>query len=485
MARVVVIGAGMAGLATAARLADLGHDVVVYERGDSIGGRLGRYSRDGFTFDTGATLLTLPAVYRDLFRATGRPLERLVDLVPADPAVRYRFSDGVWLDLPNASRAGTARAIDAALGPGRAAEWQAIVDHGRRVWQLLRAPYLTTLPSRREIAALARPTALGVLSPHRTVRRLGQELSGDPRLQAMLERAAPGSDPRRAPAALAVAPYLHETFGRWYVSGGMQRLVDAVRDRAGERGAAVRTGSEVTEVLVASRRVTGVRLATGETQAADVVVAAVDATVLFGSLLGEPYRPRRAAARRAQRPAATFTLLLACAAPLPDLAHHTVLLTGDPERELEAVYGSHPGIPDDPTIEVIAPDDPNLRPADDRRPITLHVTVPGPDAIDWATPGLADTHADRLLAVLADRGLDLRGALRWRLAVTPADRLRDTGAPGTWGRPVTGIRSLTARPRNRTNVRGLFIAGDSTHPGPGLPLVGLSAAIVADLVGRA
>src|SRR5688500_18464906 len=107
MARIVVIGAGIGGLSVAARLATTGHDVVVCEQSQQVGGKLAAFSRDGFTFDTGPSLLTLPAVYRDLFLKTGAPLEECVELVEIDPAFRYRFPatqdmDAVWLDVPNA-----------------------------------------------------------------------------------------------------------------------------------------------------------------------------------------------------------------------------------------------------------------------------------------------------------------------------------------------------------------------------------------------
>src|SRR6187200_2704424 len=130
----------MGGLAVAARLATVGHSVVVCEQSVSVGGKVASFSRDGFVFDTGPSLLTLPAVYRDLFVKTGRPIEDSIDLVEVDPAFRYRFpavggADGgegvdgaggaVWLDVPNASRAGTVAAMDAALGPGAGDDWAA------------------------------------------------------------------------------------------------------------------------------------------------------------------------------------------------------------------------------------------------------------------------------------------------------------------------------------------------------------------------
>src|SRR3954464_5548620 len=125
MARVVVVGAGLGGLAAAARLAVLGHDVVVCEQAPGVGGKLGVLAKDGFVFDTGPSLLTLPAVYRDLFLATGGPLEAEVTLQPVDPVCSYRFADGTRLVLPNGPRSAIARAWDEALGTGAGADWTA------------------------------------------------------------------------------------------------------------------------------------------------------------------------------------------------------------------------------------------------------------------------------------------------------------------------------------------------------------------------
>jgi NADPH-dependent 2,4-dienoyl-CoA reductase/sulfur reductase-like enzyme len=124
MARVVVIGAGLGGLACAARLSTLGHDVVVCEAAPVVGGKLGTYSRDGFTFDTGPSLLTLPAVYRDLFIKTGAAIESVLDVVPVDPVCSYRFPDGTELDLPNGPPDRIRVSLDDALGVGAGEDWQ-------------------------------------------------------------------------------------------------------------------------------------------------------------------------------------------------------------------------------------------------------------------------------------------------------------------------------------------------------------------------
>ena len=168
MARVVVVGAGIGGLAAAARLATAGHDVVVCEQSDQVGGKLASYSRDGFTFDTGPSLLTLPAVYRDLFLKTGQPLEESVELVAVDPAFRYRFPDGTWLEVPNASRARTVAAMDAALGGGAGADWSRFLDRAHEIWQVTRGPFLESpLGGARD---LVRHPAFAGLRPDRQLR---------------------------------------------------------------------------------------------------------------------------------------------------------------------------------------------------------------------------------------------------------------------------------------------------------------------------
>jgi len=501
VARVVVVGAGLGGLAVAARLATAGHHVEVLEAAPTWGGKLGTWSRDGFTFDTGPSLLTLPAVYRELFASTGRPLEDVVDLVPVDPVARYRFPavdghDQAWLDVPNASRPALAAALDHTLGPGAGADWGRFLDRAHAIWQATREPFLESpLGGTRELLRLARHTSdVRTVAPWRTLRGLGRDHLRDPRLRMFLDRYATysGSDPRRAPAALAVVPYVEQTFGAWYVRGGLRRLGQAVHDRAVERGATVRTDAPVAAVLLDGGRVSGVRLEDGSVVRADVVVSDADARTLYGELL-----PRDVGGRslrrldRATPSLSGFVLLLALRGRTPDLAHHTVLFPADYDAEFDAVFGRDARSVDDPTVYVSAPDDPALRPDDDHEAWFVLVNAPrhgaGPGATDWDLPFRASTYADRVLEVMAARGLDVRDRVLWREVRTPADLERATGSPGgaIYGTSSNGVRAAFLRPGNASPVPGLFLVGGSAHPGGGLPLVGLSAAIVARLVGPA
>jgi phytoene desaturase len=506
VSRVVVVGAGLGGLAAAARLAALGHAVTVCEQAPVVGGKLGWASRDGFSFDTGPSLLTWPQVYEDLFAATGAPLSMSVDVVPVDPAAAYRFADGTHLVVPDRDPAALHRALDEALGPGAGDSWAALSARAERIWDATQQPFLLSpLHGARTLVALAAgrggPSALRTVAPWRSLRSLGEQHLTDPRLVVLLDRYATytGSDPRRAPAALAAVRHLEAAHGSWYVRGGLRRLVEAVAERAAERGAVLRTGAGVASVELAGGRVAGVVLAGGERLAADVVVSDADAAALYQGLL-PPGSARRARARLAgATPSLSgFVLLLALRGRTPGLAHHTVLFPADYDAEFDAVFGTGrcAGAPRpvaDPTVYVSAPDDPALRPDDDSEAWFVLVNAPrhtpsDPRAgIDWDAPDVAERYADRVLAVMAERGLDVRSRLRWRQVRTPADLERETGSVGgsIYGSSSNGARAAFLRPANRSPVPGLFLVGGSSHPGGGIPLVGLSAAIVAGMVGPA
>jgi phytoene desaturase len=496
VARVVVIGAGVGGLAAAARLAAAGHRVAVHERAPTHGGKLGEYRRDGFAFDTGPSLLTMPHVFTELFEATGGPPAGL-ELVRVDPACEYRFADGTRLDMPH-DPAAVPAAVEAALGPDAARAWRALHARSGRLWELVGDAVL-----RRPVRGVdllrfsTQVRGLALIAPWLSMRGLGRAVLPDPRLRSWLDRYATysGSDPRRAPSVLSVTSYVEQRFGAWHVAGGLRRLGDAMLQRCAALGVSVHLRSDVTAVRTAGGRVTGVELAGGAVDAADVVVCDADASVLYERLLrGVPRAGReRRALRRAVPSASAFVLLLALDGRERGRAAHRVSFPADYDAEFDALFGAHPVPVPEPAVYVHAPDDPALRPDDASEGWFVLVNAP-PHAsdgragtVDWTRPGLAQSYADHVLDVLARRGEDVRGRIRWREIRTPADLERETAAPGgsIYGSASHGARAALLRPANASPVRGLYLVGGSTHPGGGLPLVVQSAGIVADLVGPA
>ena len=462
MSTVVVIGAGVGGLATAARLAASGHAVTVFEQAETVGGKLGRFERDGFRFDTGPSLFTLPQIASELVE---------LDLVRLDPIVRHRFADGTVLDSCSDQYTFLNR-IAMAFGDAAADDWQRLWQRAARVWRASWRHVLTApVDHPLQLAPLAwRLRDLAAIAPGRTLRGVGRRHLRDPRLRMLLDRYATyaGADPRHAPAALLAIPYAEMHYGGWYLRGGLGTLADALLSRCKSLGVRVSVGSAVASVVVAGSAVSGVRLADGRFAAADVVVAAVDALQVYRDLLPVPRR----AARLRRRGLSGFVQLLGVRGRTPGLAHHTVFFppSSSYDAEFDAVFGGRPA--PDPAIFVSVPDDPLVHPPGDE---AWFVLVNAPASVP-------SSYGDQMLDVLAARGLDVRSRMLFRAERTPADLEVLTGSPGG---AIYGSVPGLLRPPNRGPVRGLFLVGGSVHPGGGLPLVMLSAKLVADRIGAA
>lgn len=489
MSDVVVVGAGLGGLAAAARLAATGHRVTVFEAAATVGGKLGVLERDGFTFDTGPSLVTVPAVLTELFADTGGAVD--LPLEPVHPATAYRFADGTDLVLPH-DPAEVPAALDAALGAGAGASWQRLHERSRRLWDLVGEPVLRQPISLTALIRMStRPADLRAVAPWATIDGLGRRMLTDPRLRTWLNRYATysGSDPRRTPAVLSVTSFVEQEYGAWYVPGGLRRIVEALAQRCEDLGVAIHTGCPVDAVLTAGGRASGVRV-DGRDVAADVVVCNADAAVLYQRLLpAAAARSVGRALRRTTRSMAGFVLLLGLSGRTPGAAHR-VYFPADYDAEFDAIFGRRPHPVDDPTVYVHAPDDPALRPDDDSEGWFVLVNAPAHDpagGMDWDARGLRERYAARVLEVLAARGVDVRPRIRVAETLTPADLERRTGAPGgaIYGTASHGPRAALRRPANRSPLPGLYLVGGSAHPGGGIPLVLMSAEIVARLIGPA
>ncbi|MFE1560355.1 phytoene desaturase family protein [Streptomyces sp. NPDC058734] len=467
MARIAVIGAGMGAMATAARLAVAGHQVTVYERGDTYGGAVGRYERDGFAFDTGPGLLHLPAVYRDLFVKTGkRPLEDCVDMVQLDPAVRHVL-DGAAVTLPGASRGGVATALDEAFGAGAGERWNALLGRARDTWDATRRPLLEE-PLRTDWQVLGRdpypalrgsgllrrrPPTLAEVARRELGGGLGELLAG--RVLAY------GLDPDSAPAAAAALPYMEQTFGSWYVRGGMRELATAVYERCRERKVEFVFGAGVRSVLTRDGRAAGVRLADGTEAAADQVVCGIDPRQLPGASVP---RPRGGVPARGAEAPGRLTLLLALSGARPADAVHRTLVHS-------------PGTAGVRLVTVLRPDDPATRPDADHEAVTV-------SAVCGPAGGAPVPDPEKLLDLAARAVPGLRERLLWQEVRTPEDVEAATGACGgsvpAPALPGDGGRMLY--PANTTALPGLYLAGGWAHPGGGLAHAGMTGALVAGLI---
>jgi len=467
--RVAVVGAGVGGLAAAIELAAAGHRVTVFERSAAPGGKCARVERGGFRWDAGPSLLTMPWVFAELE----------LELLRVEPVTRYEFADGSTVELS----ADLPRALAAleAWSPGTGSDWARFLGTCASMWQASER-FLTgppPWPPRRMDPPPDPRDALRV-KPWWTLHDLARAHTRDPRLRMIIERFATyaGADPRRAPAALAVAGYVEHAFGAWHPRGGMYELVLAMVRRLEAAGGELRLGEPVERIEVARGRARGVVTASGAF-AADVVVTDVDEAVVRRRLLGPAGKGASGAGtagasgaaarivarargdRERERSLSGLALLLGVRGERAD-AHHRILFPADYHAEFDDIF-VHRRMPRDPTIYVSAPS----------------VTDPGEEA--WfalvnAPAGPADWDATER-QVVERLGVDVVERAR----VTP----RDLGG-AIYGAAPHGRLASLRKPGNRIRgIDNLWLTGGTVHPGGGLPLVTLGGRSVARQIGPA
>jgi phytoene dehydrogenase-like protein len=434
VARVVVIGGGLAGCAAAARLAKLGHEVTLVETLPTLGGAVGVVEQDGFEWDAGPHATALPAVLRDLFRKSGRPLERELDLVHVDPMREHRFGDGSRVVLPSGGRTAQIEAIDEGLGAGLGREWVDYVHDQAESWDLLRREYLER-PWSPDLASKQTHDLLrSRLMLHKAVTRRFK----DTRLRTLAWHhcVQGGHDPRNVPAWFGMLDYLEQNFGTWTFPGGFGRLAELLTKRLAERRVTVLTGTTAQDLVMEPSGPVAVRTDAGSVDC-DKAVVAVD--------------PRRLPALRAH--------VRRSMPAIPPLVTHV---------------GLSEEVPDMPTEVVVH----------DEFVVTIRTDGRAPAGKSaWTLSGRGKISEGLVMALVRQR-IDLRDVVETELTLTPRDQVeRWSGSPV--GVLWQGRATVTDRLAARTPLPEVYAAGAHTGGGGWVPFVGLSAAVVAEAVGPA
>jgi len=497
MANIVIIGAGIGGMSAAARLAKAGHQVTIYENSDRAGGKCRTEWFGDYAFDTGPSLLTLPAVYRDLFLKTGKRIEHVLNIEPVDPAFNYHFSDGSSVLFPNLSNPNTYNEIEKSYGLVASNQWKELIDRAERMWEVSREPFIES-ELNSIFSLLKRKNLLRdikEIAPFTSLRKLSEKLKLDPHLQMIVDRYATytGSDPRSAPAVLLTIAFVESTFGAWHIQGGVGQLSTALEQRCSDLGVKFKFNTLVSQILVNNNHATGIKTSDGKEFKADLVVANSDAEYIYNKLLANNVNAARSERRKlkfATKSLSGFSLLLGLdnskgkAVPID---HHNVYFPNNYDAEFDDVFTKQIPVKD-PTIYICAPKDPHMTKGENKEAWFVLVNAPRHQidcGWDWREGGAE--YGQKIIKKLDDLGLNVSSRLDFMKYRTPADLENYAMAPGgsIYGSSSNSAASAFLRTKNRSKIKGLFCVGGSSHPGGGLPLVGISAEIVANAIGKA
>jgi phytoene desaturase len=477
----VIIGGGLGGLAAALRLSVRGWRVTVCEHGKTLGGKMNEWRSEGFRFDTGPSLITMPWIFEELFEDAGERLEDHLTLTPLSPLARYVFANGVQFDystnMPSCFQ--TLNSLEAD-GEGGFLEYMRL---GARIYELSKETFL-----RRPIGA---PPDAGAMRALRHVplrnswgnyQRVVERFFKSAELRQLFGRYPTyvGSSPYQCPATLSIIPYIEFAFGGWYVQGGLYRLVEALSAMLEARGVALRLESTVEAIEHDGERAAGVRLASGESIAADAVVMNGDAARLDAllSLDGAADLPAE------DRSLSGVVFLIGVKRKLPEFHHHNIYFSADYEREFSELFGER-RFPEDPTVYVNIPSrtEPSCAP-DGCESLFVMANAPAADA-PWGEAETAEVRRRVMTRLRASGFPDLDSEVAVELAITPQWMAQRYCMPGgaIYGANSHGWRRAFMRfPNKHRRIQGVYCATGSAHPGGGTPIVLQSAKIAVELM---
>ncbi len=488
--KVVIIGGGLGGIAAALRLAATGWQVTVCEQGARLGGKMNVWECDGFRFDTGPSLITMPLVFEELFKVAGSALAEHIELAPMRPLSDYVFADGTRFTYTSSLPEWLATLRE--LEPRDVDGFLRFMRLGARLYALSKETFLrrrpVDAPDMKSLRALRHlPLRYGWGNYHRTVAAHFK----NPSLRQLFDRYPTyvGSSPYASPATLAVIPYIEYAFGGWHIKGGLYRLVESLVALSRAMNVEILTDTRVERIEHDGKRVSGVRLADGTRLEADALVMNGDAATT-GAMLGQQKISQTSSGKISQtysaRSLSGFVMLVGVGRKLPQLSHHTIYFSRDYPREFSQLFNER-RFPDDPTIYVSAPSrtDDSLAPSNGE---TLFIMANAPANDETWTERQIEQARERVFERLSKSGFpEIESDIIVSDVWTPQRIARDYLMPGgaIYGTHSHGWRRAFLRPPNKdANIGGLYYVGGSTHPGGGTPTVLLSAKITCELIER-
>ncbi|MCY4005449.1 MAG: phytoene desaturase family protein [Rhodobacteraceae bacterium] len=483
--RTIVVGAGAGGLAAAMQLQAAGYATVLLDQHPWPGGKMRSVNSSSGPIDAGPTVLTLRHIFDDLFQSTGADLNDYLQLTREACLARHFWPDGSRLDLFD-DREKSCRAVKAFSGSAAAAEFDRFTKEAQSLFETFDEPMIQTAePSLARLAkaAMSAPGLLINLVPGMNLAaRLSHRFS-DARLRQLFGRYATyvGGSPLQSPALLSLI-WRAEEAGIWRVTGGLYRLANAMAQRFIELGGDLRLGTHISRIRVADQGIVGVETDDHRHIDSDIVIYAGDPRALAIGKLGDQVKSVAPVTTRSPRSFSAHVWSFAATASIPELIHHNVFFAADPISEFSDLAVGR--IPREPTIYVCAQDRGSglQRPSGTER-FEIILNAPALSGA-FIHRGEKDQCRKRTFSQLAKYGLTFQPIPSTQSLTTPTDF--DTLFPGSagalYGQSPAGITAGLRRPRARTAIRGLYLAGGGTHPGAGVPMSALSGKHAAAMI---
>lgn len=486
--KVTVIGAGIGGLAAASLLAKKGYDVTVFEKNSTPGGKMQQFEENGYRFDTGPSLLTMPFILEKLFDACNENLDDYVSLTELEPLCRYFYSDGTIFD----NFIDSEKSIDQIkkFAPEDTDNYHEFLDYSKQLYQKTADAFLfNPLYDLSDLRNLNLTDFFGI-DAFSTVSEKVDDYFSSHYLRNFFKRFTTynGSSPFKAPATLNVIPHVELNQGGYYVNGGLYKVAEALHQLGQKMGAEFRFNSTVRKINVEVKKITSIELSDSTIHNTDILFSNADATETILSLLPKNSISnwRRSRQKTIEPSCSGFVLLLGCNRRWDHLKHHNIFFSEDYQNEFKDIFEKKT-MPEDPTIYIAntSCSDPTHAPEGSSNLFIL-VNSPYVDGQDWKA--IKNRYSSFLIRELENRGLTgLKDSIEVQEVITSKDfyekYLSNRGS--IYGTSSNNRMAAFLRSRNKESAfNNLYLIGGSTHPGGGIPLVIQSAFNGVELLSR-